>query len=210
MEKPFIGLDGWHCSFEESPICAGLVSALRGLPIRKDLPQRDAEQLARILYDMSEIGQDAEAAKNRPASPKRTSKQLETLIRQADALSATLEELNKPAFSALKLEGIVWPTDLVPSLQELSEKARHAYPGPRTHEPWRGAPKKHEAAGVSEMAASIFADLTGKRPTFTTDPDTGSVSGAWPNFLGGVFDALSIRASVASQVRAISEKSTLN
>ena len=55
---------------------------------------------------------------------------------------------------------------------------------------------------MTEIAASIFEKITRRAPTFTTDPATSYVSGAWPDFLGKVFAAFYIDASVVSQVKA--------
>jgi hypothetical protein len=37
-----------------------------------------------------------------------------------------------------------------------------------------------------------YLTLTGKRPTYTTDPDTSARSGDWPQFLKAVFLALGL------------------
>ena len=69
-----------------------------------------------------------------------------------------------------------------------------------------GRPKKIQAASVTSICAKLFEEISGRHPTFTTDPHTSLISGDWPAFLETVFEALYIDASVASQVRAISQK----
>ena len=62
------------------------------------------------------------------------------------------------------------------------------------------------AAEVTATTAKVFEAISGRRPTFTTAPATSKVSGDWPRVLALVFEALFIDASVASQMRPISEK----
>jgi hypothetical protein len=48
------------------------------------------------------------------------------------------------------------------------------------------------AGGVGRIVGDAYLTLTGKRPTYTTDPDTSARSGDWPQFLKAVFLALGL------------------
>ena len=69
--------------------------------------------------------------------------------------------------------------------------------------PKRGHPAKHHARLTAEMAARVYWDLTGKRPTITTNPNTNKRGGRFLAFLREVFDAMGIDASAEAQAVAI-------
>lgn len=201
----FIGLDGWPCEFAESSFGAGLIQAIREIPGAEALEAQDIEGKARMLYSVAQGGRDEEMPRNRPASQKASEGELRKLAALAEKLERHILSMRQPAVSALYTEG-AHVFELVRALQETQENARHAFSALEVEGTPSGAPKKIEAAEVAFIASRLFEHISGRRVTFTTDPGTGKVSGAWPDFLFAVFDALYIDASVAAQVRAISEK----
>lgn len=202
----FFGVDGWPCEFAMSAFGAGLIRAIRAIPGAEALTEDDVEGKARMLYAVSEGGRDEEMPRNRPASQKASEDELRKLAALAERLERHILSMRQPAVSALYAEG-AHVFELVRALQETQENARHAFSGLEVGGTPSGAPKKIEAAEVAFLASRLFEHISGRRATFTTDPLTGKVRGAWPDFMSAVFDALYIDASVAAQVRAVSEKS---
>lgn len=192
-----------------SPAQLALYEALRSIPGADTLSDTEVDGYARLLATAAELGRGQEMPRFRGASHMATDRQLMRLHKLADNLAQHIEDLNGPALRALGAEGSN-AIDFLTRLRDFEENARCAYSeGPAYSEAADaslGRPKKIEAAQVTETAAEIFERVSGRRPTFTTDPATSEVSGDWPRFLGRVFDALYIPASVASQVKAFSQK----
>jgi hypothetical protein len=185
---------------------AALMDAIRAIPGGECLEESDVEGRALMLLRASNAGRDEELPRNRPASQKASEDELRKLATLAERLERHILSMRQPAVSALYAEG-AHVFELVRALQATQEYARHAFSALEIEDTPSGAPKKIEAAEVAFLASLIFEHISERRATFTTDPLTGKVRGAWPDFLSAVFDALYIDASVAAQVRAVSEKS---
>lgn len=196
----FTGADGWACDFDQSATGAALIVAISQLPGAETLAQDAVRTAAFRLYSASEQGKASDEPRNRPASIVQSEREIETLDRLAGELEQAIRNIKRPSHAALFREGANLP-ELSANLALLREYARHAYSDLRDTEKARGRPQKHEAAAVTETARHIFETITQRPATFTTDPATGHVSGNWPDFLQAVFSALSVAASVASQVR---------
>lgn len=181
-----------------------LMEALRKIPGSNELPDDRIRDLALMVEAIANGGRDEELPRNRPASVSASEVEIRKFQDLCGKLVNHIESMRKPSVSALSTEGYII-FDLARELRKAQEIARHAYSGIEG-ETAGGRPKKFEAAAVTEICASIFEQVSGKRPTFTTDHGTGAVSGAWPDVLQAVFKALYIDASVASQVRPLSEK----
>lgn len=205
MMDRFIGENGLPCSFEDSTWCRALFQAIASLDKEKGADRNKVTGFARLLWSVSEAGRDEELPRNRPASQAATDRELEKIIDLATRLADFIDDIHQPAVDSLFREGTLIFQEQM-RLRQLAEYARHAYS--ENTKPLRmpkGAPTKIEAKIVAETCATIYREMTGKRPTFTTDPITGDISGAWPDFLQSAFDALAIDASVPSQVRRVSE-----
>jgi hypothetical protein len=196
----FTGADGWPCDFDQSATGVALIVAISRLPGAETLAQDAVRTAALRLYSASEQGKASDEPRNRPASIVQSEREIETLDRLAGELEQAIRNIKRPSHAALFREGANL-TELSANLAQLREYARHAYSDLRDTEKARGRPQKHEAAAVTETARHIFQTITQRPATFTTDPATGRVSGNWPDFLQAVFSALSVAASVASQVR---------
>lgn len=190
------GLDGWPC--DHPP---GLIDALVALPNAGSLGADELEAKATLLTAVAEGGKDEEMPSARPATAAASDKELVRLHYLCRKLTDHIETMHEPAISALHAEGGDH-RQLVNALQSTVECARHAYGATGAPERLSGRPPKVAAAAVTEIAASIFKQITGRPATFTSDPATSHVSGAWPDFLGKIFSAFMINASVASQVKA--------
>lgn len=182
-----------------------LIQAITELPNGELLSEQASEGQAILLYSTSQFGRDEELPRNRPASLKASETELRALASLCDKLALHIESMHRPAVGSFFGEGGDLFT-FANQVREAKQIAEFAFGGIEIGDSGRGAGKKIEAAQVTELSAHVFEHVTGKRPTFTTDPQSGQISGVWPDFLSAVFDALWIKASVASQVRAVSEK----
>lgn len=182
-----------------------LIQAITELPNGELLSNQASEGQAVLLYSASQFGRDEELPRNRPASRKASETELRTLALLCGKLAKHIDKMHRPAVGSFYSEGGEL-FNFANQVRETEQIAQFAFGSVEIEDSGRGAGKKVEAAQVAEMAAHVFEHITGKRPTFTTDPQNGQVSGVWPDFLSAVFGALWIKASVASQVRVVSEK----
>lgn len=204
MTEPWPRWDDWP-----SPAQLALYEAVRSFPGGDRLSDGEVNGCARMIATVSVLGRGQEQPRFRLASQVATDRQLIRLHDLADKLARHIEALNRPALGALRAEGSN-AIDFLASLRELQENARHAYSevSGLPEAAASGRPRKIEATHVTEITAEVFERVSGVRPTFTSDPDTGDVSGDWPTALGLVFGALYIDASVAAQVRALAREKT--
>lgn len=204
MTERWIGIDGWPCEFSEAPLGQALASAIRALDGAERLSEDEIKSKARFLWSMACLAKDEELERNRPATMKGSEDELKTFHGLCRRLTDHITKMRRPAVAALYAEG----ADLfriANDLNTLQEQAHLAFGGLDAPEKVSGA-KKTAAAEVTEIAASVFANVTGREPTFTTSPRTGERSGPWPDFLGAIFQAVGINASVGAQVRQLSAK----
>ena len=61
--------------------------------------------------------------------------------------------------------------------------------------------KKQTARDVTKMAAASYERLTGKQPSYTTDPESGHAHGPFHDFLTDLFHVSEIKASPESQMK---------
>jgi hypothetical protein len=191
-------VDGWPRDWPE-----GLALALRSLPGCENLSDERLDHYAKRLAIAEYWGRYYERPAARDASQAQTDKSLERLHDQCEKLAAIIAELRRPACEALLKEGVNVAA-LRDLLLEAQEAARCCYGFTDALAMAPGQPSKIRAELVTEQAARIYEELTGKTPTFTTL--ASGVAGAWPDFLGACFDALCVSASVESQAKALREK----
>lgn len=199
--------DGWPSSreFLESPHGAHLVAAVRDAPGGERLNDDDVRQMAIRLRTVAIAGRYRERPAQRPASSKASEDELRKLHALAGRLSDHIGTMRAPAVRAFWDHGHD-VLALAETLEAVRDDARRALDDLKSGDGPSGRPQKIQAGEVAREAARLFRRITGTRPTFTSDPDTGEVRGAWPAFLSDVFAALGIEASVAAQVRTVSEK----
>ena len=192
----WVGMDGWPRDFPD-----GLREAILSLPGSDDLSPDEVNGLASRIAAAAIGGADLERNRNRPASLKASESELRRLHELCGKLVDAINSMHRPAIDALTEESADVFT-LAGRLEEMQASVRCAISQiePRNA---RGAPTKARAAEVTREAAAVYTQVTGTRPTITTDTRTSEVSGAWPDFLQMVFYALNIHASVASQVRGV-------
>lgn len=198
----FTGADGWPCSFEEWLGSIPLQEAVKSLG--DGLTIEEIERLSWQIFSASEQGRVAQEPRNTPATEAGATGDLCKLEKHAMALLGATEELRAPAFDALTREGIDLAA-LQTQLRRLIEYTGHAGGDLRDVKRGAGATPKIRARAVADAAGHVFSIATGNRPTCTTDPISSQVSGAWPDFLDRVFRAFEVKASIASQARAIAE-----
>jgi hypothetical protein len=188
-------LDGWPV-----PHPTKLREAVRSIPGGDRLSDERVDGLAGIIAAVADGGREEELPRARPASQAATDAQLAKLHDLAKALADRIDRLNRPAVAALFGEG-TQVFEVQRLVRQTQEAARHAW-GAEVPSEATGL-RKIQAAEVTAITANVFEQVSGRRPTFTTDAGTGDVSGDWPRVLGLVFAALYIEASVPSQVRAL-------
>lgn len=201
----FVGSDGYPCEFADSLPGSRLIVAISELPGADSLSGLEIERKARLLYSTWNDGKIEELARNRPASQKASEAEIRKFAKLVENLETHINLMHEPAISTLYQHGC-HVFELAQELEAMREASRWVFHELNVQSPPRGAGKKIGAAMITQMASSIYSNVTGMRPTFTTDPFSGAVSGTWPDFLGNIFSALSIHASVASQARLLSEK----
>ncbi|MGK0225112.1 MAG: hypothetical protein ACI9ON_004372 [Limisphaerales bacterium] len=193
------GDDGWPVEFPEK-----LVNAFRKIPNGENLTNDKIHRMAKIIGVIAEGGEIEELPRNRTASVDGSEGELRKFQYYCKRLADQIETLRRPSVLALSDEGVA-VFDLYENLRQAEETAQYASGRLETSSKG-GRPKKIQAASVTSICAKLFEEISGRHPTFTTDPHTSLISGDWPAFLETVFEALYIDASVASQVRAISQK----
>lgn len=198
MSGGWTGQDGWPRHWPEE-----LEPALRALSGGENLSDGQLGHYAKRLVIAANWGRFYERPAARDSSQAQADKSLEQLHDQCEKLAATIADLRRPACEALLAEGLDIAALRI-LLLEAQEAARicHGYTDAPARAPTR--PPKIEAQVVTEQAARIYEEVTGKRPTFTT---LGSgVSGPWPDFLRACFRALFVSASVEDQAKKLREK----
>lgn len=164
------------------------------------------EVAASRIYVSSIQGIEAEQPRNAPATANRTEEQLQAMVSRCNDLVQLLDRMNSPATTALFREGVDI-RQLARTLREAAETARCAYGEYSIGPAPNGRPKKYEAAFVTESTALAYESITGRCPTFTTDPMTAEITGLWPDLLRATFQVLKIEASVPSQVASYRDRS---
>lgn len=180
-----------------------LIDAIRELPNGESLSEDQLEQKALFLWKQANFArQDAQNC-NLAASQSATDKELRRLHSLCEKLAEHIESMHAPAITALANEGF-FAIRVADEMRDIMEGARHAF-GACEGQEVRGRRPDIEASQVSEIAGLVYQNITDKRPTCTTDPLSGNVSGGWPDFLQSTFEILLIKASVAAQARTVSE-----
>ncbi len=177
----FVGLDGYPCSFEESPLGQKLIRAVRRVPGASNFSDHSVETFALWLLVASDEGRRAELPQGRPASEHASFLEMKKLKSMAEGLVEHIYKIHMPAIQALQRQGIDLnniSNQLATMLESMSGAWGDLEPQPST----RGRPQKHEASDVTEEAATVFELVAGYAPTFTSDPISSEVTGAWPIF----------------------------
>ena len=167
---------------------------------------------ARAIADAADDGNWLESKNQRDISFSQTAKQLLRFQKQCEAFADHIGEMNVGSLKLLEIVKIdanglqgafnQMQTDVDEALDLLLQSEKQSTT--------RGARKKQTAKMVTEEAAKCYEALTGKKPTFSTDPVDASVSGLWIDFLTAIFKALHPHVetpSIESQARKFMEKS---
>ena len=174
----------------------------------KFLLEMDGKDHARAIANAADDGHWLEEKKNKDASAKQTTKQLEEFRALCKKLVDHADQMQTTAVYRLSSEGINFP-DLRSKLDTASEYAEHALSSVEDAaevQESHGRPRKQAAQRVTECAADCYTALTGKAPTFTVSPRNSAVSGRWIAFLEDTFEVLNIDESPESQALICMEK----
>ncbi len=204
MTGPWIGNDGWPRDLPD-----GLTEALRLIPGSEKRSDEEIENMARMVWGIASLARDEQnLPRNQSASNPNSEQELQKLHKLCDRLADHIEEMRRPAIEVLVAEGLA-PFDLAEKVREAREAARHAFGSLEESSSKRGRPESIEAREVSNIAAELWNELSGQRPTTTGDPDTGRRSqkpGSWPAVLDKIYNSLRIKASVDNQAPAAAKK----
>jgi hypothetical protein len=121
-------------------------------------------------------------------------RELRTLSKRAQALVEALVSLHQPTILALSDVGFESSlrTKLPDTLRRMGVQADSATIPDQPPNAGRGAKPRQSLRGLGLVAGKAYHDITGRTPTFTTNPDTSAVSGLWPTFLKDVFSAIGV------------------
>jgi hypothetical protein len=166
------------------------------------LPKRH-DSATNVETAVSRLVTLAQALRNRPpasetafsiASKSTCDTELRALSRHASALAEVLENLHQPTILALADDGFdsSFRTDLPAILRRMVLRADRATIPDQPPNAGRGAKRRQEPYVIARLAGSIYRDITGRIPTFTTYPITSAVSGLWPTFLKDVLSAIGV------------------
>jgi len=206
MNFRWFSREDWPMDYELK-LRKDLMQAIAELPNGGNLSDSDREFQALTILHASYRGRDEELPRNQKASQLATDTELRRVHDLCVKLIEQIEGLHAPAVRALAAEEVS-VFNLAAQLRDAAQGSRHAFGFSDAPENAAGRPRKIEAATVTLEAATVFETVTGRRPTFTTDPETSVISGDWPEFLTKIFDALPLRASVEAQVRAQVQKAS--
>ncbi len=198
---------GFPCEFAESRYGKGLMQAIRNLPGSEhlDFEQGEVEGLAMKVFLDFEQGVLLKKPCNQPATGKTSQDQLRKLYKLMGNLAEHLESLNEPTLAALRKEGFnSWKLNEVVSEQR--ENVRYAFGLIDPNLDRNSFETKVVARTLCEGAADVYEYVTKNKATYSTDVMTSERTGDWPDFLKAVFGIFRIKASVASQVAALSKK----
>ena len=95
--------------------------------------------------------------------------------------------------------------ELPAELRRIAEQAAAADVGHLPLKAGRGRKTDNRAAVVGRIAGRAYRELTGRPPTFTTDPSSGARGGPWPLFLRSVFEAMHIGGHGDHLARTVAE-----
>ena len=183
----------------------GLPAALRAIE----------DEARRVRADDEVVGEVGAA---RPIDPdprgfSRTSRStglgaLDEAIGATAAVRIAIERLHQPTILALAKEGLASDVSLTASeaiafIEAMARRARIAEDVPAII---RGRPSDPRAHGVARVAAHAYKVLTGKDPSYTTEPLTSRRTGRWPAFLEAVLEAIGVRASAGNLARRVADE----
>ena len=187
------------------PFPGRVVDALQAVLREYDPSPDEITRWAENIVATAILGAEDEAPRNRPASAKQTERQLVKFHKLCGELADFVADMNRPAVDGLHAEGFN-AFALATALRAAQEQAQCAFGSFEAGPLPSGRPSKLQATDVTRLCAGVFVKITGRRPTFTTSPATGEISGLWPDTLGAVFKALHIDAKVSHQVRKLQKE----
>ena len=204
---------------------AAILAALRRLPVPEPGPPapfgtsaEDRESL--LLAAVPKYVNMMENQARMPKTPRRfvyvgqkaARRALEKASKLLAAAADEIEELPAEAVGALANlppgEALLQPWTIAPRLRADADRFRRADPSTVPQPPARQSisnrPREHYAHAVAANAAADFAVLTGTAPTIVTLKQgrmSGASGGPFVDFVGALFEALSVPASAANAAR---------
>lgn len=184
--------------------------ACRRLRLRPDAEAR-IPAIVSVLMDvaLTSPGKTGELpAVFSPIGRKTCERELAVLTAAATRLADALEQLHEPTVLALAQVGFAASQrrGLPDMLRAVGDQAKRADVSEVALRSGRGRRPDRRSEAVARIAGSAYRSLTGKRPTYTTDPTTSRRSGNWPAFLQAIFAAIGIEGAGDHWARTVADK----
>jgi hypothetical protein len=180
-------------SVDPSEIRRALKEECRRLPLQAGAEDR----IPAIVDALTAI---AVSGRGKPGSPppaflsvgrKACERELTELATAARGLITALERLHEPTILALAAVGDV-RLGLPETLRTIVQQAERADVSFVPLRAGLGRRPDLRVGAVGRIVGHAYLTLTGKRPTFTSDPQTSARSGEWLQFLKAVFRVLGL------------------
>ena len=184
---------------------ARIEPVLRSLPVLQDR-QATIESEALMLALDFRLMSINELPRARRGGTRKAAKEVKKLATLAAALGMHILSMHRESLAGYEAQpGVPHPLTLLDDLRKMVEASDAAYAHVTSSElrlAPRGAPKKHGVASLTEMAAEVYARLTGKSPTIIIDPKNNKARGPFLLFVRDLFDTLGLADSAEAQAKA--------
>jgi len=207
---------GFRWSLSDSDALRG---AFEKLPLLPD-KEGELERFVEFFDQVPRVYSEHDLPPKRETSVESAEDELDTLVKLIRKLRVHIEGMHRTSLRAIETEldtvqketGERTPEEAYPNrLAEALSKLEDVYRGARERigvappdgYPPKGPPGKNQAKQTAIAAAEAYRSLTGKEPTFTTNPDTNKPGGPFLRFLREVFDALGIEARAEGYARRV-------
>jgi hypothetical protein len=196
--------------FDEAACAAALRAACRQLTTRDDA----SAQIERFVWTMVNLARNVHSQARTPqhavsvVGKAACERELRSVNRHARALAEALDGLHEPTILALahvRFNSAV-RVKLPAMLRQLADLAERAVIEDQPCNAGRGAKPHSLAHGIARLTGHAYRDLSGRRPTYTSDPGTSARRGAWPDFLEAVFLAIGVTGYGDRLVRLIAKE----
>ncbi|MDU8911680.1 hypothetical protein [Aestuariicoccus sp. MJ-SS9] len=179
-----------------------LVDALMALRRQPTASLEDIDFYAELLGNMAWGGQHLHDQVLKRPSQGQVKAELDRLRGACESLSKVLDALHDATREDLWVCSAPDLDDLKNTLNLLSAKAKELEEVLLGEYRSSGRLRDLRAIVVVAAADEAFRVVTGRTPTFTTDPQSSKISGEWPEFVERVFAALGIKGSARRRARS--------
>jgi hypothetical protein len=184
---------------------ARIEPVLRSLPVLQHRQATIESEALMLALDFCLMSMN-ELPRARRGGTRKAAKEVKKLATLAAALGMHILSMHRESLAAYEAQpGAPHPLTLLDDLRKMVEASDAAcahVTSSELHPAPRGAPKKHGVASLTEMAAEVYARLTGKSPTIIIDPKDNKARGPFLSFVRDLFDTLGLADSAEAQAKA--------